>query len=111
MFPGMNPRAMKQAMKKLGMQQQDIDASEVIIKTGDKDIVFLHPQVSKINMMGQDTWQITGEVHERSRELFSEDDIKTVMEQAGVSEEVAREALKETNGDLAEAILRLKSEE
>lgn len=108
MFPGMNPRAMKQAMKKLGMQQQDIDASEVIIKTADKEIVFLHPQVSKIHMMGEDTWQITGEAQERSRELFSDDDVKTVTDQTNVTEEQAREALKATNGDIAEAILRLK---
>ena len=104
----MNPRAMKQAMKKLGMQQQDIEASEVIIKTADKEIICSHPQVSKINMMGQETWQITGEAQERSRELFSEEDIKTVMEQTGVSEDKAKEALTETSGDLAEAILRLK---
>ena len=104
----MNPRAMKQAMKKLGMQQQDIEASEVIIKTADRDIVFSHPQVSKIHMMGEDTWQITGEAQERSRELFSEEDVKTVIDQTNVTEEQAREALKETNGDLAEAILKLK---
>jgi nascent polypeptide-associated complex subunit alpha len=35
------------------------------------------------------------------------DDIKLIMEQTGKSEEEARKALKETNGDLAEAILKL----
>ena len=108
MFPGMNPRAMKQAMKNLGMQQVDIEASEVIIKTADKEIIFSNPQVSKINMMGQETWQITGEAHERTKEMFTADDVKTVMEQANVTEERAKEALEETNGDLAEAILKLK---
>src|SRR3989344_6883748 len=108
MIPGMNPRAMKQAMKKLGMQQQDIEASEVIIKTADKEIIFSHPQVSKIHMMGQETWQITGEAQEHSREMFSEEDVKTVMERDGVSEDKAKEALTESNGNLAEAILTLK---
>jgi nascent polypeptide-associated complex subunit alpha len=109
MFPGMNPRAMKQAMKKLGMKQEEIEATEVIIKTGDKEIVFVRPQVSKIDMMGQETWQIIGESQERVAS-FGEDDVQTVMAQAQVDEEKARAALKESNGDLAEAIMALKSD-
>ena len=60
MFPGMNPRKMQQMMKKMGIQQQEIDAQEVIIKTKDKQLIFSQPQVSKVNMMGQDTFQIIG---------------------------------------------------
>ena len=108
MFPGMNPRDMKNAMKRLGIQQQEIEATEVIIKTADKELVFQNPEVSKVNMMGQETWQIVGKSMERSRELFSEDDVKTVMKQSNVTEEEAREALTNSNGDLAEAILHLK---
>ena len=37
-----------------------------------------------------------------------EDDIKTVMEQADVDEETARESLGEHDGDLAETIIALK---
>ncbi len=107
-MPSMNPRQMQKMMQRLGMQQQDIDASEVIIKTSDKDLVFRNPSVSKVNVMGQETWQIIGKAEERTREQFSEDDVKTVMEQAGVSEDKAREALMKTKGDLAEAILNLK---
>ena len=40
MFPGMNPRKVQQMMKKMGMQQQDIEAVEVIIKTQDKEIII-----------------------------------------------------------------------
>ncbi len=109
MFPGMNPRAMEQAMKKLGVKQMDIPASEVIIKSEGKDIVISNPKVVKVNMMGQESFQITGDVEELSAsvEIF-EDDIKTVSEQAGVSEEEAREAISKANGDLAEAIISLK---
>ena len=40
---------------------------------------------------------------------IGEDDVKLVMQQAGVSDEsLARSALEETNGDIAEAILKLK---
>ena len=65
MFPGVNPRKMQQMMKKMGIQQQEIDALEVIIKTKDKQLVFSHPQVSRVNMMGQDTFQIIGEPEEK----------------------------------------------
>jgi nascent polypeptide-associated complex subunit alpha len=109
MIPGMNPRQMQQAMKKLGMKQEEIDATEVIIKTPSKDLVIENPQVLKVNMMGQESLQITGDIIEKERKLeISEDDIKTVAEQTGVSEEEAKAAIEETNGDLAEAILKLK---
>ncbi|PIN86440.1 nascent polypeptide-associated complex protein [Candidatus Woesearchaeota archaeon CG10_big_fil_rev_8_21_14_0_10_44_13] len=113
MMPNINPRLMKQAMKRMGIQQQEIDATEVIIKTPESEIVITEPQVSKVNMMGQETYQVVGNAHvrERSSEAeISKDDIKTVAEQAGVSEAKAQKALKETNGDLAEAILKLKGE-
>jgi nascent polypeptide-associated complex subunit alpha len=114
MFPGMNPKMMKQAMKKMGIQQVEIPATEVIIKTEDKDIIITNPQVSKVNMMGQETFQVVGEIHEQEVETtpkISEEDIKTVMEQAGCSEEEAKQTLEETEGDLAETILKLKKEE
>ena len=104
-----NPRQMQKMMQKMGMQQQDVEATEVIIKTKEKEIVFVNPQVSKINVMGQETWQIVGEAQERVKEAFSEEDVKTVMEQTGMDEEKARAALKETGGDLAEAIIKLKA--
>ena len=113
MFPGMNPRKMQQMMKKMGMQQQEIPATEVIIKTEDKEIVITSPSVSKVNVMGQETFQVSGEVNERelsSEPDISEDDIKTVMEQAECSEDEAKQALEESSGDLAEAILKLKKE-
>lgn len=113
MIPGINPRAMRQAMKRMGIQQQDIDATEVIIKTPEKEIVISNPQVAKVNMMGQETFQIIGKVEERtinSEPEISEDDIRTVMEQAGVNEDKAKEAIEKHNGDLAAAIMELKSE-
>lgn len=113
MFPGMNPRKMQQMMRKMGIAQQDIPATEVIIKTEDKEIIITEPSVAKVNMMGQETFQISGQVHEReinSVPEISEDDVKTVIEQAECSEEKAKEALKETSGDIAEAILKLKKQ-
>jgi len=108
MIPGMNARKMNKMMQRMGVQQQDIDAEQVIIKCKDKEIIINNPQVAKINLMGQQTIQIVGDIEERSLEKFNEDDVKTVMEQAEVNEDEAREALEKSNGDLAEAILSLK---
>lgn len=106
MIPGMNPQMIKQAMKKLGIKQEEIPASEVIIKTPEKNIVISNPSVTKINMQGQETFQIVGKISEESP--ISEEDIETVSRQANVSKEKARKALEKSNGDLAEAILSLK---
>ncbi|MFQ5621646.1 MAG: nascent polypeptide-associated complex protein [Candidatus Nanoarchaeia archaeon] len=111
MIPGMNPRQMQKMMKKMGMQQQDLDATEVIIKCKDKDLVFTNPQVSAVNMMGQKTYQIMGEPEERAKDStpdINADDLKTIMDQTNVDEETARKTLEETKGDLAEAILKLQ---
>jgi len=112
MFPGINPRQMKQVMKKMGMQQQDIEVNEVIFKMNDKDIVISNPTVSKINMMGQETYQVVGEIHEKQADTtpdISEEDIQTVMSQTNCSKEEAIKAIKKSKGDLAEAIMSLKS--
>lgn len=111
MFPTMNPRQMQQAMKRLGIQQIEIEAKEVIIRTSDKELVFTNPAVSKVNMMGQTTYQIIGEPLERplsSEPEISEEDVKTVMEQANVDKKTALVAIKKHKGDLAEAILELR---
>ncbi|MEK6904516.1 MAG: nascent polypeptide-associated complex protein [Nanoarchaeota archaeon] len=108
MFPGMNKKAMEQAMKKLGVKQEEIDAAEVIIKTkSGSDLIIRNPQVMKVNMMGQETIQITGKIEEALP--FSEDDINTVMEQTGADKITAIEKLKENNGDLAKTIMDLKA--
>lgn len=114
MFPGMNQRKMNQMMKKMGIQQQEIPAIEVIIRTEDKDIIISNPQVSKVNMMGQMTYQIVGEAVEKPRESepveLSEDDINTVVSQTGVSADKARELLEQNDGDIAATIMALQEE-
>lgn len=111
MIPGMNPRKMQQMMKRMGIQQVDIPATEVIIRTEDKEIIITSPSVAKVNMMGQETFQVSGgNIQERessSEPEINDDDIKTVAEQANVSEEAAKEALEKSSGDIAAAILSL----
>ena len=110
----MNPRKVQQMMKQMGIQQVDIPASQVIIKSDNKDIIITNPSVAKVNMMGQETYQIVGEVHEQERltapDVISEEDIQTVVEQTGCSAEEAKTTLEKNQGDLAETILELKKE-
>jgi len=114
MIPGMNSRQMKQMMRKMGVQQQEYDASQVIIKTPEGDIIIDEPNVSKVNMMGQETWQIVGESRLEERDStpdVSEDDVNTVVDQTGCSPEIAKEKILEHKGDLAEAIIELSNTE
>jgi len=111
MMPDVNPRMMKQAMKKMGVRQEDINATQVIIKTPEKNLIIDNPEVAKVTMMGNESFQISGDVREESVDSvpeINEDDIKTVMEQTGCTEAEAKEAIEKTNGDLAEAIMSLK---
>lgn len=104
---GMDPRLVKMAMKKLGIKQDELAASRVIIETLDnKKIVINNPQVSKVDMAGQVSFQISGEI---SEEEFSEEDIKLVMEQTNVSREKAKKALEANHGDIAQSIIELKN--
>ena len=111
MFPGlggMNPAKMKGMMKQLGINQEDLDASKVTIEKSDgSKIILENPSVQKITMQGQTSYQIAGDETEAQAEKFSQDDIKLVAEKTSSSEEQAREALEETNGDIAEAIMKL----
>jgi nascent polypeptide-associated complex subunit alpha len=103
---GLDPKKMQQVMKQLGMKQEEIPAERVIIECSDKNIIIENPQVAKVTMQGQDTWQISGEASEIEKGI-SEQDITQVMEKAQVSREKAETALKNSKGDLAEAILSL----
>lgn len=112
MFPGgINPRQMKQMMKRMGIRTDEIDANVVIINSVDKDIIIENPQITKMTVQGQEIFQITGTVREKEIEAkidIDDEDVRMVSEQAQVSEEEARKALEETNGDIAEAIMKLK---
>ncbi len=112
MFNMMDSRQLSKMMKQLGMQQEQIESEEVIIKTAGGEIVISEPQVMKIKVGGQETFQISGEISEREKpaeqkEKFSEEDAKLVAQQSGAGLDEARKALEET-GDIAEAIMKLK---
>lgn len=109
MFPAINPKKMQALMKQMGIKQQEIPASKVIIeKTDNTKTIIENPSVTKIKIQGQETWQITGNEREEGAEAaqFSEQDIKIIIEKTGCSEQQAKRALEKTR-DLAQAILEL----
>ena len=103
-----NPKLMKQAMKKMGIKQEEIDATKVVIETDSGNIVISDPSVVKVVMGGKESFQISGSVSEEV-EKFSSDDVDTVVEQSKCSKEEALEAL-EKEGDIAGAIINLKKD-
>jgi nascent polypeptide-associated complex subunit alpha len=103
---GMNPRQMQRMMQQMGIKNEEIKASRVIIEQEGERIIIESPNVTLIEMQGQKSYQITGNA--RTESLVSTDDIKMVAEQADVSESEAKKALEEAKGDIAEAIMKLK---
>lgn len=102
-----NPRQLEKAMKKMGMQATQIEAEEVIIKTQEKDIIITNPSVTLMNAMGQQSFQIVGDIEEKEKGKFIDEDVTMVMEKTGAGEEAAKKALEE-EGDIAAAIIKLK---
>lgn len=118
MMPGgMSPKQMQTVMKRMGIKVEEIDAMQVIIKCSDRNIIINEPQVMLTKMPNQEMFQISGEVsEEESSDVeeeveteITEEDVEMVMEQANVGRVQAEEALEETRGDIAEAIMKLKN--
>ena len=114
MFPGLNPKKMQGMMKQMGIAQEEIDANQVIIKTDEKNIIISNPSVIKIKMQDQENFQISGDISEQEKESddeqepeedTTEEDIQTIIEKTGCSEEQAQNALEKADNDLADAIL------
>ena len=112
----LSPTDIKRAFKRLGIKVDvsEVKAEELIIRTMDgKELVMASPQtVLLIKMPGETVMvQAVGSIEERSSEEkveISEEDVRLVAEQAGVSIEEARQALLEAGGDIAAAIMLLE---
>jgi nascent polypeptide-associated complex subunit alpha len=115
MAPGMgfDNRQTRRMMDRMGIKLDQIEGvEEVIIRTAEKDIVIKGAQVSEINAKGAGgrMYQVIGEdVEERMREKpkYTRDDVLLVAQQSNTNEARAEQALKDTDGDIAQAILRL----
>jgi nascent polypeptide-associated complex subunit alpha len=93
-------------LQRMGLKVEEIKAKRVVIETEDgTKLVFDEPQVMKTTMQGQEAYQVIGKPH--VEEDIREEDIELVMQKTGATREEAEKALRETNGDIAEAIMKL----
>ena len=125
----MNPRKMQQMMKQMGIDVDELDAEEVVIRKSDgEELVFDQPDITVMDARGQETYQVVGEPTTRestagaveagtaesaesegeSAAGIPDDDVEIVAMRTGASEDDAREALEATDGDLAAAVERLE---
>jgi nascent polypeptide-associated complex subunit alpha len=104
-------REMRRMLDKMGLEMKDLgNIEEVIIKTENKELYLIKPQV--VEMKGKDStiFQVVAtDIEEKQREVPSlrEEDIILVMQQANVLRERAVQALIDAKGDMAQAILTL----
>ena len=100
---------MNQMMKKLGISVKEIEnVQKVIIQTDKKEYIFDSAEVTMMDAQGQRTFQISGKprIVERQEKILKED-IELIVQQTGKGAEEAKKALEESNGDIAEAIMKL----
>lgn len=104
-----NDRQLQRMMKQMGVKTQEIDAIEVLITGRDKDYIIKNPKVTVVEVQGQKVLQVMGDLIEKEKEKlpFNEEDINLVMQQTNVSREEAINALKNANGQPAEAIINI----
>ena len=125
---GMNPRKLQQMMQQMGIDLDELDADSVVIRMADgEELVFDDPDVTRMDARGQQTYQVIGEPETRDATAdagepavedaaeadaggsdIPDSDIELVAQRTGASEDAAREALEETDGDLAAAVSRLE---
>ncbi len=112
-------------MKQMGMNMNELgDIKRVILQGDNKEIVIEGPQVTSINVQGTKMYQIaggreterkiqvTGDLEtapEKEPLVLPEEDILLVAQQANVSMEKAKAALENSDGDLAQAIIKLQT--
>ena len=120
MMRGVNPRQIERAMRQAGIKTKDItDVDEDIIRTKTEEHVITNASVTMRDVKGQKTYQVMGDTEIRPRgasqssapaeEVIPEEDIQLIMDQTGASREAAIQALKDCDGQPAEAIIKLMS--
>jgi nascent polypeptide-associated complex subunit alpha len=102
---------MRRMLDRMGLEMKDIgNVEEVVIKTDNKELYLLKPQV--IEMKGKDStiFQVVAtDIEEKQKEIptFKDEDITLVIQQSNTTREKAIQALIDARGDIAQAILSL----
>ena len=104
-------REMRRMLDKMGLEMKEMgEIEEVVIRTETKEFYLIKPQV--VEMKGKDStiFQVVAtDIEEREKEVpsFREEDVVLVMQQASVTKDRAIQALTDSKGDLAQAIINL----
>ena len=110
---GPNKDEASERADKMGLDMNELqNVQEVIIKTDKKQIIISKPSVTEMKAKDSSIFTVTADSYEEVElavQIFSDEDIQLVSQQAGVDEEKAKSALEEAKGDLARAILLLTS--
>lgn len=119
----MDSRRARRMMNQMGMKMDELGDIKRVILQGDKrEIVIEGPQVTSINVQGTKMYQVAGGRETEGKPSTAatasepetapleipEEDILLVAQQANVSIEVAKKALEDSEGDLAQAIIKLQ---
>ncbi|MDT7895054.1 MAG: nascent polypeptide-associated complex protein [Desulfurococcales archaeon] len=110
------PRDLERQLRKMGLKVEELRGVKlVLIETEDKEIMIEEPQVLVMTLKDQKIFQVIGTKVKEVREAetkkeetvisISEDDIKFVAEQAGITYEKAKEILEKAGGDIAKALM------
>jgi len=126
----MDPRKMQQMMEQMGLDFEELDATEVVIRLeGGEELYFDDVDVTNMEAQGQTTYQVVGEPTRREAGAgeggadggggedgsegdgggaIPDADVEIVAQRTGAGEDAAREALEAADGDLAAAVDRLE---
>jgi len=110
----LSSREARRLMKQMGLKVNELNGvKEVIIKMDGKEIIIESPSVSVLEVSGQKIFQVLGSVKERIIEetsvKVSEEDAQLIAAQLNIPLDEAIAALRETSGDIAEAIMLIQS--
>jgi len=133
-----NPRKLRKMLRSLDLSNlrleevPNVARVEFILKDGSR-IVIDSPNVAKVSIGGLIVFQIQAQsgsirqissseisiqaqsrqesliVREEIKKAFTDEDVELVIQETGCSREEAIKALEETGGDIAEAIMLIKS--
>jgi nascent polypeptide-associated complex subunit alpha len=104
-------REMRRMLDKMGLEMKEMDEiEEVVIRTETRELYLIKPQVVEMKGKESTIFQVVAtDIEERQKEVpsFKEEDVVLVMQQASVSKDRAIQALTDSKGDLAQAIINL----
>jgi len=111
---GTSPKKLERMMKQMGIDMEALEGVESVrIVTATEEIEVMDAQVAVIDARGQKSLQVSGDIVRNPRgagsagPAITDEDVRLVVEQTGKSDAEARAALEASDGDLAQAILKL----